>query len=143
MDEHGRILILKAMRFVIFLKSKAFTLLELMVVVIIVGVLATLGIVQLSGPKEQALEKEAKSNLQLIAAAERMYRLESDEYVAAANATEINQKLRLMLPTTGPTAYWDYNVTTSAGNTEFNATARRISGPKMNTVFSINQTPVE
>ncbi|MFA5100706.1 MAG: prepilin-type N-terminal cleavage/methylation domain-containing protein [Candidatus Omnitrophota bacterium] len=122
---------------------KAFTLIELMIVIVIVGVLSTLAVIQLSGPKEEALEKEAKSNLQIIAAAEKMYRLESGGYVDAENVTEINAKLRLMLPANPATMNWQYSVTTSAGFTEFNATATRTGGPKKDTVYSINQTPSE
>jgi len=78
--------------------AAAFSLMELMVVVIIVGILATIAIVQFSGPKEQSLEKEAKANLKLIAAAQKIYRMEVGSYVTAGNEKDINNRLRLMLP---------------------------------------------
>jgi general secretion pathway protein G len=118
--------------------AKAFSLLELMVVLIIVGILATIAIVQFSGPKESALEKEAKANLKLIAAAEKIYRMESGTYISLADEAAINQYLRLMLPhpTTGKN--WDYSVGTASANA-FDASAVRTSGPMIRT-YHINET---
>jgi len=39
------------------------TLIELIVVIIIVGILATLGLSQLFGPREEAIKQEAQVNL--------------------------------------------------------------------------------
>lgn len=60
------------------MRSKyALTLLEVLVVVIIIGILASIGFVNYTGIKERALAKEATANLKLIAAAERIYRMEN------------------------------------------------------------------
>ncbi|MCM8795768.1 MAG: prepilin-type N-terminal cleavage/methylation domain-containing protein, partial [Candidatus Omnitrophica bacterium] len=59
---------------------RGFTLLELVVVIIIIGILATFGISQYIPARERALGKEAIANLKLIAAAERIYRMETGRY---------------------------------------------------------------
>jgi prepilin-type N-terminal cleavage/methylation domain-containing protein len=128
------------MRKTIILPARAFSLLELMIVIVIVGILATIAIQNFTGPKESSLEKEAKTNLKLIAAAEKIYRMEVGGFYTATNETDINSVLRLMLPA-GANKNWNYTV--SSTSTTFNATVTRISGPKAGTVYSINQTAEE
>jgi type II secretory pathway pseudopilin PulG len=98
-----------------------------MIVLIIIGVLATLAINQFFGPKEQALEREAVANLKLIAAAEKIYRMEVGGYVSAADTSEVNSKLSLMLPDTSPK--WAYKVTNvSVPGDTFTGVAGRVTG---------------
>ncbi|MDD5774781.1 MAG: prepilin-type N-terminal cleavage/methylation domain-containing protein [Candidatus Omnitrophica bacterium] len=118
----------------------AFTLTELMIVIVIIGILATLSIVQFAGPKEQSLEKEARANLKLIAAAQKIYRMETGFYANASNEREINSLLRLMLPSNDTTKNWEYKVT-SPGPSEFIANATRTKGP--GTMMWINETEEE
>jgi len=106
---------------------KGFTILELLVVVIIVGVLATLGFVQYGGVREASVTKEARANLKLIAAAERIYRMEVGYFyprtgVANVIAT-INDDLRLSLPEANNR--WDYTINSQNNFDLFNATATR------------------
>jgi prepilin-type N-terminal cleavage/methylation domain-containing protein len=124
-------------------RKKAFTMIELMVVIVIIGVLATISVSHFSGYNEGALEKEAKSNLKLIAAAEKIYRLEVGQYVNASNETVINSVLRLMLPANSTAKNWNYTVTTNVGNTTFNATSTRTKGPMKNTVYYMTNTDEE
>jgi prepilin-type N-terminal cleavage/methylation domain-containing protein len=100
-----------------------FTLVEILVVVIIVGILATLGISQFAGPREQAIEREGIVNLKLIAAAEKIYRLETNSYITTANTANTNNVLRLSLPVSN--AYWNYSVPVANANS-FQAVARRV-----------------
>lgn len=123
-------------------RSRAFTLVELMIVIVIIGVLATLSIVQFSGPKEQALEKEAKANLKLISAAEKIYRMEAGHYIDAPDENAINQILRLMLPANETTKNWDYSVTATGGGTGFSASATRTKGSNIRT-YTIDQEEEE
>jgi len=101
-------------------KRGAFTLIELIVVVVIIITLALIAIPSYSKSKNRAIQKEAISNLKLIAAAERIYRMENNVYVACscsspsvcANATTgCNPLLKLMLNN----ANWSYTVAAAAG----------------------------
>ncbi len=60
-----------------FKEERGFTLIELLVVIVIVAILAGLTFPQFSKTKEHAIGKEAKANLKLIGAAEKIYRIES------------------------------------------------------------------
>jgi len=94
------------------LSKRSFTLLELIVVIVIIGILATLGFTQYGGYKEKTLDREAQSNLLLILAGERIARLESNtsSYAGPANSnTDVNTLLRMLLPTTNPN--WNYTIT--------------------------------
>lgn len=96
------------------MRKCAFTLLELVVVVIIVGILATIGFVNYSGIKEEALDKEAKANLQLLKAAEKSYLMDTGSWYPSdadneANITLINRNLKLSLPA-GSNRQWNYMV---------------------------------
>lgn len=56
---------------------RSFTILELVVVIVIIGVLATLGVNHYGVARERAFQREAIANLRLMAAAERIVRMES------------------------------------------------------------------
>lgn len=100
------------------------TLIEILVVVIVIGVLATLGFVNYTGIREHAMNKEAVANLKLIAAAERIFRLETGAYYGPTTAiADINTNLKLYLPTAN-TREWDYAIRAAAATT-FTATASR------------------
>lgn len=92
------------------LQNKAITLMEIMVVIIIIGIIATLGLPQFAKTKESTLDKEAKANLRLIQAAEKIYHLEHNEYYpdtgSVDNNTNINDNLKLSLTTQN----WTYKV---------------------------------
>lgn len=115
--------------------KNGFSMIELMVVIVIIGVLATISIVHLTGSQEDALVKEVQANLKLIAAAEKIYRMETGVYVAAGNESLINSNLRLMLPTAA-TRKWSYTVTNPGGNTAlFSASGLRTGGSRIRTYF--------
>lgn len=57
---------------------KSFTLLELVIVIVVIGVLSTLGMRHFSAARERAMGQEAVASLQLIASAERIWKMESD-----------------------------------------------------------------
>ena len=105
---------------------RAFTLLEIIVVVIIVGILASLGIANYSGTKEKAIGKEAIANLKMVAAAEKVYRLETGSYYPAdgstiSSLTTINSDLKLSLTDRN----WVYSIVGGAGGGSFEAIANR------------------
>ena len=121
------------------MRLKAFTIVELMIVLVIVAILASLAIVQLSGPKEEALKKGAQSSLKLIAAAEKIYRMETGQYINASDSSTINSILRTMLPVNAATAAWTYTIT-NASSSRYTVTATRASGPRVNTNYTVNET---
>lgn len=117
------------------MSKRAFTLLEIIIVVLIIGTLAAIGIPNLVKTREHAVGKEAISNLKLIAAAERIVRMESNNalFVACAcndaatcaRTTETptfgcNHILKLSLTTQN----WSYQVVNDPPTT-FSATATR------------------
>lgn len=100
-----------------------FTLIEIIIVVIIIGILSTFGISQYIPVRERALGKEAIANLKLISAAEKIYRMETGEYYPLRTTTDIiadiNANLKLSLTGTN----WDYKI--QAGSNFFIAYASR------------------
>jgi prepilin-type N-terminal cleavage/methylation domain-containing protein len=89
-------------------RIKSVTLVELLIVIIVIGILATLGFVNYGPFKERTLDREAIANLRLIMAAEKIYRMEYNEYFSSGDNAAINQNFRLMLPT-GASKAWDYS----------------------------------
>jgi len=103
---------------------KGFTLIELIIVVVVIGILVAFASPQFAVTRERALDREARAAIALIQAAEKIYRMEEGLYYPSPSGTEtsipnINNLLRLDLPTdaTG----WVYSVNSSAQQ----ATARR------------------
>ena len=67
------------------MRARAFTLIELMIVVAIIGILAAIAIPSYSKFQCRAKQSEAKIGLKLIGAAEETYRAEFDGYVAGTD----------------------------------------------------------
>jgi prepilin-type N-terminal cleavage/methylation domain-containing protein len=128
------------------MRKNGFTLLELIIVIVIIGILATLGLSQYAGFKERELDKAAQSDLKLIRAAERIYRMENGEYVACASTegnvnNRCNSVLRLAVKE-GAGRDWIYAVTISgSGDTgTFKAVATRTVNGKTRS-WCVSQDP--
>lgn len=130
--------------------KNAFTLIELLIVVVIVGILASMGLPAYNKTKEVALGKEAKANLKLISAAEKIYKLENTTYKGcvcysignpgdfndcdtALGTGGCNYNLNLTL---NP-ANWDYYVTNVTATTFTARGARKGSGGYLDCQYSI------
>lgn len=87
---------------------------ELIIVIVILGVLATLALTHYGSYQERALDREAQANLKLIVAAEKIYRMEVGGYYGTVDISSINDNLKLLL-STGDERKWDYQ--TTADNT--------------------------
>ncbi len=123
-----------------FRTTAGFTLLEILIVLVIVGILATLGFINYTGVREHAVGKEAQANLKLIAAAEKIYRLETGGYYGPdSDIGMINTYLKLSL-TGSPDRSWDYAINSATAST-FSAEAERIgSGGYLDCAYSIDQS---
>jgi prepilin-type N-terminal cleavage/methylation domain-containing protein len=118
-------------------KLQGLTILELIIVMVIIGILAALGLANFAGPKEQVLEREAQANLKLISSAEKIYRMEIGGYVNCTNTSNVNALLRLMVSPSDTN--WRYKVK-DADAIAFSAVANRTSGPYSGTkLFCIDQ----
>lgn len=117
------------------------TLLEMLVIIVIIGVLATLAVTSFEGARERVFGKEAIVSLRLIAAAEKIFRLETNSYYPDSTASpvdaifDINTNLKLQLNENN----WDYSIS-STGPGNFTATAdRQGTGGFRDCVYTITQ----
>ena len=111
---------------------------ELMIVLVIIGILATLAIPRFTLNRESVFSREAIANLRMIGAAERIYRIEitPNAYVSCVNTNDCNNILRLSLNTD----HWTYVVTRPGGQATFTATADRIgAGGYLNCQYVFTQ----
>jgi prepilin-type N-terminal cleavage/methylation domain-containing protein len=115
------------------MEKRAFSLLEVMITVIIIGILATLATVQYGTYKESAFDKEAQTNLRLIIAAQRIYRMEAAAYYPPASGTvtdipTINRDLKLYL-SNASNRNWNYSTTSNNAGPSACAQATRTAAP--------------
>lgn len=112
----------------------ALTLIELIFVVLVAVMLAVLAIPNYRKSKDRALQKEVFSSLKLIAAAERVYKMERGHYYppsgTASGASLINANLKLQLVENNWTYAIDYGVTTPSVTT--------VTGTKGSCVYTVN-----
>jgi type IV pilus assembly protein PilA len=67
--------------------EKAFTLIEVLVVITIVGVLSAIALPQYQAYRARAFDARAVSDLRSVAIAEEAYFLDSETYLSCANAS--------------------------------------------------------
>ena len=107
--------------------KKGFTLLELIVVIIIVGILATLGFAQYTRMIEKGRTTEARSNLGVLRQRELAYYQENGAYAALGASDPLDTGLPGGA-TCANTHYFRY--TCSGGNTDTCVATRCTSGGK-------------
>ncbi len=94
-------------------KKKGFTLIELMTVVIIVGILASVAVPLYRGQVKRAMASEGAALLGSVRTAERVYYAEHGRYT--------DDKTKLGIDTTGNKYFIDYTVELTGGGTGFTA----------------------
>ena len=103
---------------------KAFTLMEAVIVIMIIGILATLGVSYLSATKEQAADKEAINNLILLSSAQKDYHMDMGVYNNTSDHGVIRQELKVMV-SSNANRLWNYSAKTNGC-----VQARRFGGTK-------------
>lgn len=116
------------------LNKSSFTLVEILVVVIIIGVLVGLALPGFRVAKERVLDREAKANLVLIQGAEKIFLIESGSYYSSSVIADINSNLKVHLPA-GGTLSWSYAVDNSQ------ATASRLPSGRVWSLTFTGNTP--
>jgi len=96
--------------------KKGFTLVEVLIVVIIIGILAAIGIPQFTATIEKAKGGEARAGLGYIQTGEKIYFAENEKYTTTLADLDV----------TLTTKYWSFSITTGTGT--YTATASRIGG---------------
>ena len=121
---------------------KGFTLLELLIVVIVIGILATIAIPQFLTSVEKARVAKAKNALGLLSHAMKMYRAEHDTYTLNSTAGDIYDNLGryIDLEQVENDIDWEYNTTGTLDAGNFTLSANRSRGTYINDYISINQT---
>jgi prepilin-type N-terminal cleavage/methylation domain-containing protein len=107
-----------------FYNRKGFTLIELMIVVVIIGILAALAIPRFMQTSGKAKKSEAKTVLKQLYQLERAYFQEHDLYVAGANTAAL-VATSLSFDDPGADARYDYSVTVLGAT--FTATATELA----------------
>ena len=107
---------------------KGFTLVEVLIVVIIIGILAAIGIPQFAASIEKAKGGEARAGLGHIQTGEKVYFAESEYYTTNMNDLDITLTQK----------YWTFTISTPSSTT-YTATATRSGGTRSGQTLSMDQ----
>ena len=120
--------------------KQGFSLTELLIAVIVIGIIAAVAVPQYSISSERSRGGEAKSGLFRIQAGEKVYFAKNGEYLTTAIAADSMSpaeigSLDIMLDQTN----WKYTITSANKYQEHLITATRVSGLVANTTIMMDQ----
>lgn len=118
-------------------KKSGFTIIELLIVVIIIGVLATMAVPQFAKAVEKTKMGKAQNMITLINKAQAMYYAEND------SLTDAQAQLRNYVEavTIGSDGDWTYDVTFAGTTaTQYTITADRVKGNWQTCVITFNSS---
>ena len=110
------------------MNRKGFTLVEVLIVVIIIGILASIGIPQFAASIEKAKGGEARAGLGHIQTGEKVYYAESEFYTN--NPTDLDITLTQK--------FWAFSISTPSSTT-YTARATRSGGTHSGQVITMDQ----
>jgi len=123
---------------------KGFTLIELIVVVIVIGILATIAVPQYMRATERAKGGKARHALGVLASAEKMYRADRDTYMPATagalnSSTGLGAYVEMAdIDTDSTSSTGDWAIATTGAVSGFTATATRRRGPNSSETITLN-----
>jgi Tfp pilus assembly protein PilE len=94
-------------------------------VVVILGILASIGIPQFAKTIEKAKSAEARAGLGHIQVGEKLYYIEKEKYYSTNILNDINSVLDVRITDN----YWTWAITITPNGQEYTATATRKTGP--------------
>lgn len=114
-----------------------FSIIELLVVVVILGVLAALALPKYNKSVEETHKREAKTILNIIRSAELSYKIDMNEYYPFASLDD--QARSLINIDVYDTEDWQYSVSVENALTA-TATARRLRGQRPGSIIFLDVT---
>jgi len=118
--------------------KRGFTLLELVIVIIVIGILVAMALPQFTRMAERGRVAEAKAGLDMIRKAEGIWYAENSAYTADMTTTGLGKDIPEI--STLPVTEWTYLVVT--GLNTFTATATRVRGENAAATITIDNTGV-
>lgn len=110
------------------MNRKGFTLVEVLIVVIIIGILAGIGVPQFASSIEKAKGGEARAGLGHVQTGEKVYYAEREYYTSNLSDLDISLSQR----------YWAFSISTPT-STSYTATATRSGGTRAGQTITMNQ----
>ncbi|MFH0738280.1 MAG: type II secretion system protein [Candidatus Omnitrophota bacterium] len=124
-------------------KNIAMTLVEILVTLIIIAILVALALPQFSTMRERSLSKEAKANLKLIDAAEKIYRMEEGFYYPYSSSVSDQQAINANLKIAVTEGNWGYDITGNSGASYASVAGRNGAGGYLDCEYSMSDTTAE